>query len=175
MWKNSLDLKPRRLVEIKQIQIWSSCASRMTSWIRSPFLRMITNWFGIFDRKKYRYELSQWWNRKFKEMPAAPTGISYRPGDIILDELPYAASVSSDSISYVCSLCFSSTATELCGGCQKVVYCSEECKVNNRQKRDQKNTLLHFESPRQNPKRNIPHSGDYANDRILESDHCTTV
>ncbi|XP_022696540.1 histone-lysine N-methyltransferase SMYD3-like isoform X2 [Varroa jacobsoni] len=92
---------------------------------------MITNWFGIFDRKKYRYELSQWWNRKFKEMPAAPTGISYRPGDIILDELPYAASVSSDSISYVCSLCFSSTATELCGGCQKVVYCSEECKESD--------------------------------------------
>ncbi|OQR67967.1 SET and MYND domain-containing protein 1-like, partial [Tropilaelaps mercedesae] len=56
------------------------------------------------------------------------TNLKFRPGDIIIDDLPYAASVSCDSLYYVCSMCFGATATEACDGCQKVVYCNSHCK-----------------------------------------------
>lgn len=53
----------------------------------------------------------------------------FKPGDIMIEEDPYACSVDTPYLSFVCSYCIRRDSGLTCPNCTVVHYCNEECKV----------------------------------------------
>ncbi|XP_018496515.1 histone-lysine N-methyltransferase ASHR1-like [Galendromus occidentalis] len=54
--------------------------------------------------------------------------LSFKKGEIILQEAPYAAAVNDVSLQTICAYCFEEATVEPCSKCKTVGYCSRECK-----------------------------------------------
>lgn len=53
----------------------------------------------------------------------------YKPGDIMIEEEPYACAVDTQYLASVCSYCIRRESSVRCPLCNSLSYCSIECKV----------------------------------------------
>ena len=77
--------------------------------------------------------------------------MAYKPGDVVLENEPFALAVFDEKIPVVCSWCLKTikeAPLNLCGGCKVLKYCSNTCQKEDWLKGPHKNECKYLKYQR---------------------------